>query len=115
MFGIPALLMGPIITIVVSFLKRIWPGVGDHAKLAAAVLAAGASVVSVAVGHPNPAVDLLTGLSQQIGTLAATAATATAAAIAAHEVATPVSNAIAGRVAATPSAPSAPTSPLQGK
>lgn len=102
MFGIPSLFFGPLITLLVSLFKRI-PWVDSHAKTVATVLAAGAAVA--ATFHQNPAADLLTGISQAI----VPAATAVSAAIATHEIAKPISDAIAGKP------PVLPSSPLQGK
>lgn len=112
MFGIPAIFIGPIITVLVSLFKRI-PFVDTHPKLIGAILAGGATVVSAILGQGNPAADLLTGLSSQIGSLPAAVASVAASTVAitamasgTHELVKPVSDAIAGK--------SSTSSPLQG-
>ena len=105
-----SLIAGPIIYIIVGFLKRI-PIVAANPKLAATVLAAIASVLMVLPGTHGIA-DIIKQIADQIGTLVATAAAVAATAIGTHEV---VGNAVR-TVGIDPTVPTASTpSPLQGK
>lgn len=80
-----SLLIGAVISFVVRFLARI-PFVKAHPKLCAAILS-GAVVVIVAVCTSCGSITAaLTQLANQIGALTIATATATAAAVATHEI-----------------------------
>jgi hypothetical protein len=111
------LLAGPIITLLVGFLKRI-PFVANNPKIAAAILAAIATVVSVLPGVGGPIADIIRQLATQIGQWAAAAATAAAVAavaIGTHEVVGPAIRATGlDPTTSAPSTPQQPRNPLQG-
>jgi hypothetical protein len=110
------LLAGPIITLLVGFFKRI-PFVANNPKLAAAILSAVATVVSVLPGVGGPIADIIKQLAGQVGQWAAAAivaaATATVA-IGTHEVAGPAIRASGlDPTSSTPSTPQPAKNPLQ--
>ncbi len=111
------LLAGPIVTLLVGFFKRI-PFVANNPKLAAAILSAIATVISVLPGVGGPIADIIQQLAAQIGQWAAaalTAAAVTAVAIGTHEVAGPAIRASGlDPTVSDPSTPKQIKSPLQG-
>src|SRR5512146_401436 len=79
-----SLILGPIVTLIVNFLKKI-PFVANNPKLAATIIAAVATVVAVIPGAHTIA-DFLKAISDNLGQLAVNLAVTAAAAVATHEV-----------------------------
>src|SRR5512146_2817213 len=74
------LLAGPIISLLVGFLKRV-PIVAQHPKTVATILAGVATVLSVIPGVGGPIADIVNQLGGSIGAIAAVAAVSAATAI----------------------------------
>ncbi len=79
-----SLILGPIVTIIVNFLKKI-PFVANNPKLVATILAAIATVIAVIPGAHTLA-DILKAIADNLGQLVVNMAVTTAAAVATHEV-----------------------------